>query len=82
MKIPLQSSDFPFRLSPPISQISPVDGECLLLLRPEAPRPLLLLLGGGGRGGGPDGGGPGGGEAEKLGGRVNCHDLLYYVLSF
>ena len=45
-----------------------------------APNYPLLLLGCGGGGGGPEGGGPGGGEAQKLGGRVNCHVALYDVI--
>ena len=61
--------------------ISPVDGECLLLLWPEAPGPLLLLLGGGGGGGGgPEGGGAGGGEAQQLGGSVHCHYVYVCIL--
>ena len=64
----------PSRLSIDNIHLSPVDGEGLLLLGPEAPGPLLLL-GSGGSGGGPEGGGPGGGEAKQLGGRVHCHDV-------
>ena len=63
------------RLVPWLLRVPPVDSEDFLLLRAEAPGPLLLRLGGGGRG-------PPHGEVERsagsqrqqLGGGVHCHD--------
>ena len=52
----------------------PVDGEGLLLLRAEAPGPLLLL-GGGCRGGGPQCRGAAGCQTEELGSSVHCHNV-------